>query len=223
MTSTTAINQTILPNTISNLMTFKKVSKGSFLYFPNDKLRHIFYLKKGSIKTGAYSDEGKEIITAIIKQHEILGEMGLVGQTQHKEYAQTIEDCEIGIINLSVASKLMYTSHYFNNLITLMLGKKLINTQRRLESLVFEDVPTRIINFLCELAHEKGIAIGFEILVANALTHQEIANIVGTSRQTVTTVLNKLRQQNLIYFNRKKLLIRNLQQLEQSVQFRRSA
>jgi len=56
---------------------------------------------------------------------------------------------------------------------------------------------------------EKGKPVGYEILVNNFISHQEIANMTATSRQTVTTTLNELRNDNLIYFNRRKLLIRD--------------
>ena len=98
--------------------------------------------------------------------------------------------------------------------ITLMLGSKLVKTERRLESLLFKDARTRIVDFIKELATERGQRVGYETLVHDfALTHQDIANLTGTSRQTVTTVLNDLREENQIYFDRKRLLIRDLEKL----------
>ncbi|MEM6724145.1 MAG: helix-turn-helix domain-containing protein, partial [Bacteroidota bacterium] len=77
----------------------------------------------------------------------------------------------------------------------------------------FKDSRARIVEFLKELADERGQSVGFETVVRGFMTHQEIANLTATSRQTVTTVLNDLRNKNLITFNRRRLLIRDLENL----------
>ena len=97
------------------------------------------------------------------------------------------------------------------------LGSILIKTEKRIEALVFKSSRDRIIDFLKSLAGEKGIRVGYEILVRDWLTHQEIANLTATSRQTVTVVLNELQSQNLIHYNRKRLLIRDLTRLAEGL------
>ena len=97
--------------------------------------------------------------------------------------------------------------------VTKNIGEKLRNIERRLESLIFKDARERIIDFMKEMAAKYGKAIGAEILVKHDLTHQDIANLTATSRQTVTTVLNDLKEKNLIYMERKRFLIRELNNL----------
>jgi CRP-like cAMP-binding protein len=79
--------------------------------------------------------------------------------------------------------------------------------------LVFKDSRSRIIEFLVEQGKKKGQPVGTETLVKRFMTHQDVANLTATSRQTVTTVLNDLREHNLISFNRNRLLIRDLEKL----------
>jgi CRP/FNR family transcriptional regulator, cyclic AMP receptor protein len=88
-----------------------------------------------------------------------------------------------------------------------------LEMEQRLESLVFKDSRTRIIEFLKSLAAKRGQRVGYEMLVRKFLTHQEIANLTATSRQTVTTVLNELRNKNILIFNRRRLLIRDMDKL----------
>ena len=94
-----------------------------------------------------------------------------------------------------------------------IMGSRMLEMEQRLESLVFKDSRTRIIEFLHELGEKKGQRVGYEMLVRKFMTHQEIANLTATSRQTVTTVLNELRNRNLLTFNRKRLLIRDMEKL----------
>jgi len=95
-----------------------------------------------------------------------------------------------------------------------IIGSRLLKMEKRLESLVFKDSRTRVIDFLKEMAIEKGRKVGFETEVRGFLTHQEIANLTATSRQTVTTVLNELKRSNIISFNRRRLLVRNMEALK---------
>ena len=85
--------------------------------------------------------------------------------------------------------------------------------EERLESLIFKDARARIIDFLKDSANKRGRRVGYEMLLKHCLTQQDIANITGTSRQTVTSVLNDLRKENLIYFNRRTILIRDMERL----------
>ena len=89
--------------------------------------------------------------------------------------------------------------------------------EKRLESLVFKDSRSRIVEFLVDLNSEKGERVGYEWVVRGFITHQEIANLTATSRQTVTTVLNELKTKNIITFNRKRLLIRDVDLLSKEV------
>ena len=83
-----------------------------------------------------------------------------------------------------------------------------------MESIIVEDARTRVINFLKENAITFGNKVGFnELLLKHSFTQQDIADFTGTSRQTVTTVLNDLKRSNIISLNRKRILIRDFAQL----------
>jgi len=87
--------------------------------------------------------------------------------------------------------------------------------ENRLESLVFKDSRSRILEFIVDEVNSHGSRVGYEWVVRNGLTHQEIANLTATSRQTVTTIMNELRNENVMTFNRKRWLIRDLDVLKQ--------
>lgn len=93
------------------------------------------------------------------------------------------------------------------------MGERMIEMESRLESLVFKDSRSRIIDFLIKSVEKNGQRIGYEWVVRNFLTHQDIASLTSTSRQSVTMVLNDLRNENIIQFDRKRLLIRDLDKL----------
>ena len=97
--------------------------------------------------------------------------------------------------------------------VTKLIGLRLMKTETKLNDLLFKDARQRIVDFVRTLALEQGKKVGDEILVKHPFTHQDIANLTASSRQTVTTVLNELKEKDLIYMERKKFLIRNIDKL----------
>jgi CRP-like cAMP-binding protein len=93
------------------------------------------------------------------------------------------------------------------------MGKRLERIENKLESFIFRNARSRIIDFLKENALERGRQVGYELFFKHNLTQQDIANLTGTSRQTVTSVLNELKKLNLIHFNRNGVLIRDIAKL----------
>jgi CRP-like cAMP-binding protein len=110
--------------------------------------------------------------------------------------------------------ELMANNKPLNLKIIKLIGLRIKKLERKVESLVFKDARTRIIEFLRDMALEKGKKVGFETMFKNYLTHKDIASLTGTSRQTVTTVLNELKEKNLINFDRRRFLIRDIDKLE---------
>lgn len=192
-----------------------KIKKNDYIYFPEDPSSSIFFLKKGRVKIGSYSDDGKEIIKAILGPGEIFGEMSLIGEDKRKDFAMALDnDVTLCAMGMNDMEEMMEGNSGLSLKVTKLIGFRLQKTERRLESLIFKDARTRIIDFIVDTGKEKGKAIGKEILVKHNLTHQDIANLTATSRQTVTTILNELKEQNLIHLERNQFLIRDIDSLK---------
>lgn len=174
----------------------------------------IYILVEGMVKLGAFSADGREVLKAICHPISVFGELGLAGEATRREFARTLnEKTRLVAVPIKELQRLMQTNPSLGLSILDHIGGKLLQTERRMESLIFQDARTRIIQFLKESASKRGRRIGFEWLFKHSLTQQDIANITGTSRQTVTSVLNELRKENLIHFNRRSILIRDLARL----------
>lgn len=189
--------------------------KDEFIYFPAEQATHIYMIVSGRVRIGHYQDDGKEIVTAILSTGEIFGELALAGEEKRKDYAQAI-DAQTTICPLSITelAELMKENKELSFKILKLIGLRLMKLERKLELLVFKDARTRIIEFLKDAASWKGKKVGFETMIPTRLTHKDIASLTGTSRQTVTTILNELKEKNLINFDRKKILIRDLESLK---------
>ena len=200
--------------TSHELTTYKK---GDYIYFPEDKAGNVYLISDGRIKIGTINDDGKENIKSVLSKGEVFGEMALFGESLRKDFAQVLEEATLCVLTLDEMQELMLEDQDFSIKIVRLIGLKLRRAERKIESLVFKDARTRIIEFLLDLAEERGKKVGFETLVKGFFTHQDIANLTATSRQTVTTILNDLREQNLINFDRKRLLIRDVAILKEEI------
>jgi CRP-like cAMP-binding protein len=194
---------------------FRRYNKDQFIYIPNDEASHIYMVVEGRVKIGHYLEDGKEVVSAILTTGELFGELALAGEEKRKDFAQAMENnttlCPLSIEELKA---LMKEDKELSFRLFKLVGLRLMRLERKLELLVFKDARTRIIEFLKDAASWKGKKVGYETMIPTKLTHKEIAALTGTSRQTVTTILNELKDQNLIYFDRKKILIRDLSELK---------
>jgi len=190
------------------------VPKYSFIYLPDEASNHIFFLSKGSIKIGTHSTDGKEVIKAVLHPLAMFGELAVIGEKTRQDFAQAMNN-EVHYLSLKVADfkRLMQSNFGLCSHVLSMMGSRLMKAENRLEGLIFKDARTRIVDFIKEYAEKRGRQVGYERLFKHSLTQQDIANLTGTSRQTVTSVLNELRKSNLIYFNRNSILIRDMAKL----------
>lgn len=194
---------------------FLHVKKDAFIYFPDDRAEYIYMIVQGRVKIGHYLENGKEVISSILTSGEIFGELALAGETIRRDFAQVMDDnTAICPLSLEELKQLMYGDRELSFKLLKLVGLRLMKLERKLELLVFKDARTRVIEFLKDAAAWKGQKVGFETMIPTRLTHKDIASLTGTSRQTVTTILNDLKEKNLIYFDRKKILVRDLVNLK---------
>ena len=194
---------------------FINYKRDAFIYFPQDKADSIYMIAQGRVKIGHYLEDGKEVVTSILTNGEIFGELALAGEESRRHFAQVMDDnTSICPLSIDELKQLMYGDRELSFKMLKLVGLRLMKLERKLELLVFKDARTRIVEFLKDAASWKGKKVGLETMIPTKLTHKDIAALTGTSRQTVTTVLNELKDKNLINFDRRKILIRDLAQLK---------
>lgn len=193
----------------------RKSVKNQYIYFPEDPSSTIYFLKKGRVKIGTYSPDGKEIIKAILQPGEIFGELGIMGEERRTDFAQAMDkDVILCAMSLNDMEEMMQLSPNLSLKVIKLIGLRFKRIERKFESLVFKDTRARMIEFIKDLAEEIGKKIGDEIFIKHDLTHQEIGNLTAIARQTVTSILNELEQKNIISMDRNTMIIRDINKLK---------
>jgi CRP/FNR family transcriptional regulator, cyclic AMP receptor protein len=199
---------------LASVAQVRRTGKFQFVFLPDERSDFLYFLYKGKLKIGTFSAEGREVIKEILQPESPFGDSVLAGETTRVDFAQAMhEDVEYLAVPMVEFNRIMQQNPLLMQSCIQYLCQRLQRVEHRLSNLVLKDARERIIDFLLESAGREGRRVGVETLVKHHLTQQEIASLTGTSRQTVTSVLNDLRKSNLIYFNRSSILIRDLQRL----------
>jgi CRP-like cAMP-binding protein len=196
---------------------FNKFSKGDLIFEPLQKADKVYFISSGRVKIASEKQGEKSITKAILGPGEVFGELAMVGNNQRRHYAIAMEATEICEISKDQLTQMFREHNPLYAYIMGIIGSRALEMEKRLESLVFKDSRSRILEFLIDLNEKKGQRVGYEWVVRKFITHQEIANLTATSRQTVTTVLNELKAKEILTFDRKRLLIRDLSLLKSEI------
>jgi CRP-like cAMP-binding protein len=193
---------------------FKKANKGEIIYFSNSDVPRIFLLKKGSIKIVAVDEEGNETIKDIIQKGDLFGELTLENDAQSNEYAKVLSD------DVAICSFLMSD---FENLLlqnpslalsyTKFVGLKMKRIKNSYANLISKDAKTRLCQFLKDWAEKEGKRTDNAVVIDNYLTQNDMAQIICTSRQTATQLLNEMENNGLLVYNRKEIIITDITKL----------
>jgi CRP-like cAMP-binding protein len=187
---------------------FKKAKKGEIIYFSSSDLPRIFLLKIGNIKIVSVDDQGNETIKEILQKGDMFGELSLERDLEVNEYAKVLTD-EVSICSflLSDFEELLFKNPTLALSYTKFVGLKMKRFKNNYSNLVSKDAKTRLISFLKEWAEKEGKQEDNKYILDNYLTQTDIAQIICTSRQTAALLLNELEEKNLIYYNRKQIII----------------
>jgi CRP-like cAMP-binding protein len=174
---------------------------GNVFYMPEETGEVLFLLKKGTVQLYRLTPEGKKIVIATLGPGALFGEMSLVGQGMHSTFAEAVDECKLCVMSRPDVERLMREKPQVALRIVEALGKRLVETERQLEDVAFKSIPARLASLLLRLADEQG---GDTV---KGYSHQDLAEMVGTYRETVTLTLNELKAQGLLEIGRKRLLL----------------
>ncbi len=201
----------LCPHKFGNYKTtheFKKLKKDEFIYMEGDHSNKVYLIAEGKVKIGYYTDDGKEVLKAILSKGEIFGEMAILGEKNRNEFAQALDSTtELCSMSVEILKELMLEDKTLTTKIYKWIGMRLQKVERKIELLVFKDVRTRLIEFISELESEYGTKKNGFIVIKHSYTQKNIADLIGSSRQTVSSLLNEFQSEGLIKIKRGKFIL----------------
>lgn len=199
---------------IGHATTMTHCTKGQRILGPDDPPERIHILKKGKVRVYRLTPDGKQLTLDIHDRGAILGDMRLLGQDRLPEaYAETIDDAVICTITPEELRRLIERHPIIGVNIISHLSRRLQEAERELESMAYERVGQRLARRLIDLAARFGVATVRGTLIQARLTQQELAEMIGTTRETLAHTLSDFRERGLLDTKAHQVLIRDAERL----------
>ncbi|MFC1606918.1 Crp/Fnr family transcriptional regulator [Candidatus Latescibacterota bacterium] len=194
---------------INNVTFVKKVQKDQVILLEEEEGDTLFIILQGKVKVSSYSESGKEVIFCILGSGDFFGDMSLLDGKPRSASVIAVEDTEIQLIRRSDFFNII--SEYPGIAMKLLgeLASRIRKADDRIESLAILDVTGRVAGILIELAEQRGKISDKQVTIEARPTHQELANMVGTTRETVTRVMKQLELKDYIEVSGKDVTIIN--------------
>ncbi|MDF2720369.1 MAG: Crp/Fnr family transcriptional regulator [Paenibacillus sp.] len=203
--------------TISGLFSERKVKKNVVLFAEGDVGEELFVIKSGIVKIYRI-DNTKQITLALFRSGDFFGEMSIMQKDGTRSAsAKTLEPCVMYTLKRSTFYEYIGRSAMLCMRLLEVTMNRLRRANEQIHDLSFLDVRTRIVKSVYQLALEHGEPKQDAVLITVKLTHQEIANMVGTVRESVTKVLQELQDSSMITIQHKQIRIENMEALKRQI------
>ncbi len=194
---------------------YKEVKKGEYVYFEAYQHNVIYFIKSGHIRLGKIDDSGLVITKDILKPGDFFGQLVLEKTSLDGEFAQAIKaDVSLCSFTTEKFVELLKKNPSLSLRYTKLVAWRLRKFENRLINIIQKDTKTRLLLFMRDLLQEKykdkPIAEN-AVEIPGYLTQEEIAQLIGSSRQTVTTLLNELREEGILEHSRHTIKFNNIQ------------
>lgn len=175
--------------------------RGKVFWTAGETGEALFILKRGRVNLYRISPEGRKLVIATIGPGTVFGELALIGQRMHDTFAEAAEDCTLCVMSRTDVEYLITSKPQLALRFVELMADRLREAQARLEVVAFRSVPARVAAALLQLsANTQGEITG--------VSHQELADMVGTYRETVTRILNEFRNAGHIELERLRCTVR---------------
>lgn len=200
---------------IIELQNIKKYKKGDIIFYEGDRGKAFFFVKSGKIKIYKTSFDGRDITLNILGKGSIFAEVTLFNDVNYPATVEVLEDSEIGMILNKDIEKMILNNNTLALQIIKVLTKRLYRSQKTLKEMAFNDTYSRTARTLLDLCQRHGryTTLGIEIDIS--ITRQDIANMVGTSRETVSRIISDLKKEKILDSQSKKIVIIDKDKLKQ--------
>ncbi|MDW7650301.1 MAG: Crp/Fnr family transcriptional regulator [Bacillota bacterium] len=182
-----------------------------YISLPNSEEDRVFLVKSGRVRVFlAYED--KEFTLSILERGDIFS-------THTRAFTQTLDDVIVLIAETSKFGEMVARYPQFSSIMVRVLGDLLKNSITIINGLVFKETHSRLAQFLVQAAQDKGTINGRDVILELGLKVEEIATVLGTTRQTVSLLLNDLYKAGILKKEgRKRIIIKDMHALKQIIQ-----
>jgi CRP/FNR family transcriptional regulator, cyclic AMP receptor protein len=192
---------------LAEVVEMKEIRRRQVIYLPGDPGSAVYVVNGGRVKVSKVTRDGKELTLAYRQPGEVFGEACLIDGSPREEMAEAMENAIVTEIEREQFEKLLMTQASLGYKMTKILAQRRREMETKIENLVFKDVNSKLAELLLRLATEYGVDDSRGTLVQLKITHQEMANLIGSTRETVSLTLAQFKRKGLIQTEGRKVII----------------
>jgi CRP/FNR family cyclic AMP-dependent transcriptional regulator len=175
--------------------------RGQLVYMPGETSEALFLLKAGRVRIYRLSADGKKLVLSTLDPETFFGDMPLAGQHMYGAFAEALDDCTLCVLGRADLERLIETRPRVAIRLLEVVGRRLVEAESAIEDLAFKSISARLAALLLRLSD----ASSDDNLVGH--THQDLAEMVGTYRETATQTLDDFKRRGLVELGRKHIRI----------------
>lgn len=179
---------------IARMAVFRKVTRGQTVLHAGDRTDHVYLILSGTLKVLMSDEEGREVILSMLGNGEFFGEMGVLDDNPRSASVIAVTPSELVVISKTEFKRCLAENFDVSLFIMRSLVKRLRQADRKIESLALMDVYGRVARLLLEMSER----VDGQQIVARKISKQDIAKMIGASREMVSRVMKDLNLQGLI-------------------------
>ena len=192
---------------IADVMSHRTMKKRGILFYEGEPCTAIYLLEQGRVKVYKTTEDGREQIVNVLQEGDLFPHVGMFGGSPYPATAETLEDAVLYSINVAELTRMLESNSALCIRLLRILESKIRELQRRLSDVLSKDMKEKIVNILLSLARTSGTETGKTYEIYMELTHQDLANMVGTTRETVSRTVSQLKRDGVVQFDAQKITL----------------
>lgn len=202
---------------------FRKLGRGSFppivesfergktIFFPGDPAERVYFLLKGAVKLSRVYEAGEEITVALLRENTVFGVLSLITGQKSDRFYHSVAFTPVELLSAPIeqVEKALQENPELSMLMLRGLSSRILQTEMMIETLAHRDMGSRLVSFLLILCRDFGMPTEEGIKIDLKLSHQAIAEAIGSTRVTVTRLLGDLRDKEMVSISQKKITVHN--------------
>lgn len=185
--------------------------RGKTIFFPGDPAERVYFLLKGAVKLSRVYEAGEEITVALLRENSVFGVLSLVTGERSDRFYHAVAFTPVELLSSPIeqVQQALNSNPELSMLMLQGLSSRILQTEMMIETLAHRDMGSRLVSFLLILCRDFGVPTADGIRIDLKLSHQAIAEAIGSTRVTVTRLLGDLRQEAMISIHKKKITVHN--------------
>ena len=185
------------------------IERGKTIFFPGDPAERVYLLRRGAVRLSRVYESGEEITVALLRENSLFGVLSLLTGQRSDRFYHAIAFTRVEMVTAPATSVRRAIEQYASVGLLLLQGlsSRILQTETMIETLTHRDMSSRLVSFLLVLCRDFGVPSSEGITIDLRLSHQAIAEAIGSTRVTITRLLGDLRNEGLVQIDRKKITV----------------